>query len=233
VTDEAGEEAECFECGEAAAAVVPALRWAAGDGDEVVAGESPEELVGPAGDPLGEDDEGEAEEGEPDRFGVLTSRLVPDGRVTDGVGTVTDGVGTVTDGVLEGVVTDGVLTTGAEIFGVVAVGVVTEGVLTVGAEPTGVVTCGVVTDGTVTDGTVTDGTVTCGVLTAGSLAAGVLTVGRATLGRVAAVPASGWLISRAKPAATAAKEQILRMPLKRSGVVKLAHSGTNCRRKES
>jgi hypothetical protein len=221
---------ERFECGEAAAAVVPALRWTPEADD---AGESLEEPAGAAGAPLGEDDDEEAEEGEPVSFGVFTSRLVPDGRVTDGVGTGPDGVGTVTEGVVAGVVTDGVLRTGAEIFGVVAVGVVTEGVLTVGAGATAVVTWGVVTDGTVTDGTVTDGTAAWGVVTAGSLPAGVLTVGSPILGSVAAVPASGWLISRARPAATAAKEQILRMPLKRSGVVKLAHSGTNCGGKES
>lgn len=126
------------------------------------------------------------------------------------------------------VIPDGAVTEGVGTGGMGTDGAVTDGVLTVGAGPTGVVTWGVVTDGTVTDGTVT-----CGVVTAGRLAAGVLTVGSPTLGSVAAVPASGWVMSRAKPAATPANEQILRMPLERPLVMKLAHSGTNCRRIET
>jgi hypothetical protein len=122
-----------------------------------------------------------------------------------------------------GVVTGGVLMTGAETLGVVAEGVVTDGVLTVGVGPTGVVTRGVVSEGTVTDGAVTDGTVTCGTVTAG-----VLTVGNPTWGSVAAVPASGWLISRPTVTAAPANHEVFRMPLKRSLGSKLAVSCANC-----
>ena len=162
----------------------------ADDGVEGVAVELPEALDGD----VDEDEEGEP----PGSSGVFTDGVVTGGVVTDGV---------VSEGVLDGVVTDGVLTTGVETLGVVTEGVVTDGVLTVGVGPTGVVTRGVVSDGTVTDGTVT-----CGVVTAGRLATGVLIAGNPALGSVAALPASGWLISTASAAAGPANETILRMP---------------------
>lgn len=178
---------------------------AADDGVGAVAGEPAEEPAGAEDDPLG--GEGDGEEEALGRFGVLTNGVVGDGVVTDGV--------------LDGVATEGVLTTGVDTLGVVADGVVADGVLTVGVGPTGVVTCGVVTEGTAIDGTVI-----WGVVSAGRFAAGVLTVGSPTLGSVAAVPASGGAMRRARAtAATAANDQILRMPLKRSPAAKLAFLG--------
>jgi hypothetical protein len=149
--------------------------------------------------------------------GVLMGLGVVTVGVRTGVGVVTVGVrtglGVVTVGVVSlGVVTVGVLT-GVVTVGVVSLGVVSDGVVTVGVTCTVVVTAGVVTVavGTVTDGTVTDGTVSPDVTTETARATVVVTLGRPTVGRVAAVPASGWLMSTARPAAMLADMQIFRI----------------------